>query len=168
MLTYKSMNGVIADQVKNLKLVMERKKDEHENLLNALREIQSEGQTKERVGKLYFIIMLSRWQEASVNKKYEAVLGEAKSLRSDNLNKEILCENLEASVYAKENMISGLSTQLQVKIQEAGSNKGTVMTHKKALEYDRLLDMLSNEKSTLEIDHMKHRSELREMKDKVD
>ena len=39
----------------------ERKRDEHENLLEALREMQSEGATKERIGKLYFVIMLSRW-----------------------------------------------------------------------------------------------------------
>jgi len=82
MLSYKNMCQVIADQAKNLKLMQERKKDEHDNLLEALREMQSEGSTKERVGKLYFIIMLSRWQEASVNKKYEAVISEVKDLRN--------------------------------------------------------------------------------------
>ena len=61
MLSYKGMCTVIADQAKNLKLMHERKRDEHDNLLEALREMQSEGATKERVGKLYFIIMLSRW-----------------------------------------------------------------------------------------------------------
>lgn len=86
MLSYKNMFQVIADQAKNLKLIQERKRDEHDNLLEALREMQSEGATKERVGKLYFIIMLSRWQEASVNKKYEAVIGEVQTLRSELLN----------------------------------------------------------------------------------
>ncbi len=38
MLSYKNMTIVIADQAKNLKLIHERKKDEHDNLLNALRE----------------------------------------------------------------------------------------------------------------------------------
>ena len=42
MLSYKGMCTVIADQVKSLKLVHERKKDEHDNLLNALREMQTE------------------------------------------------------------------------------------------------------------------------------
>ena len=55
--------------------------------------MQSEGATKERVGKLYFIIMLSRWQEASVNKKYEAVIGEVQTLRSELLNQQTLCKN---------------------------------------------------------------------------
>jgi hypothetical protein len=62
-------------------------------LLEALREMQSEGATKERVGKLYFIIMLSRWQEASVNKKYEAVICEVQTLRSELLNSSTLCKN---------------------------------------------------------------------------
>jgi hypothetical protein len=43
MLSYKNMYTVIADQAKNLKLISERKKDEHDNLVDALREMQSEG-----------------------------------------------------------------------------------------------------------------------------
>lgn len=41
MLSYKNMTEVIADQVKGLKLMIERKKDENENLVNALRDLQS-------------------------------------------------------------------------------------------------------------------------------
>jgi hypothetical protein len=33
------MTEVIADQAKGLKLIIERKKDENENLINALREL---------------------------------------------------------------------------------------------------------------------------------
>ena len=61
MISYKNMVAVVGDQVKNLKLLQERKKDEHENLLTSLREMQAENADKERIGKLYFIIMLSRW-----------------------------------------------------------------------------------------------------------
>lgn len=39
MLSYKKMCEVISDQAKNLKLMHERKRDEHENLLEALREM---------------------------------------------------------------------------------------------------------------------------------
>ena len=41
MITYKNMTEVISDQVRGLKLAMERKKDENENLINAVREISS-------------------------------------------------------------------------------------------------------------------------------
>ena len=98
MLSYKKMCEVIGDQAKNLKLMHERKRDEHENLLEALREMQSEGATKERIGKLYFVIMLSRWQEASVNKKYEAVIGEVKDLRNELLNAQALVSARELEI----------------------------------------------------------------------
>lgn len=39
--TYKNMTEVISDQVKGLKIVLERKKDENENLVNAVRELSS-------------------------------------------------------------------------------------------------------------------------------
>ena len=35
------MTEVIGDQAKGLKLIIERKKDENENLLNAMRDLQS-------------------------------------------------------------------------------------------------------------------------------
>lgn len=43
--------------------------------------MQSDGVTQERLGKLYFVIMLSRWQEAAVNKKYTEQLAECQQLR---------------------------------------------------------------------------------------
>lgn len=61
MLSYKNMTLVIGEQARNLKLQYERRKDEHDNLMNALRELQADNVDKERMGKLYFIIMLSRW-----------------------------------------------------------------------------------------------------------
>lgn len=85
MLSYKKMTEVIAEQAKNLKLMHERKKDEQENLLQALREMQAESANNDRIGKLYFIIMLSRWQEAAVNKKYVYVLNDVKDLRGELL-----------------------------------------------------------------------------------
>ena len=59
-----------------------------DNLLQALREMQSESQYKDRLGKLYFIIMLSRWQEAAVNKKYVYALNDVKDLRGELLRSE--------------------------------------------------------------------------------
>jgi hypothetical protein len=42
----------------------------------------------QRVGKLYYLIMLSRWQEAAVNKKYDMILTETKELRKELMNSE--------------------------------------------------------------------------------
>ena len=41
-MTYRNMYGVIAEQVKSLKIMHERRKDENETLLSTLRDIQAE------------------------------------------------------------------------------------------------------------------------------
>ena len=92
----------------------ERKRDEHENLLEALREMQSEGATKERIGKLYFVIMLSRWQEASVNKKYEAVISEVKDLRTELINSQALVSQREIVIEHNETTIREGSQKIVV------------------------------------------------------
>ena len=169
MLNYKNMTVVIADQVKNLKLVHERKKDEHENLLEALREMQSDGQTKERVGKLYFIIMLSRWQEASVNKKYEAVLSEVKNLRGELMSSQAMRERLEEDIAARDRTdLQKLGSKLEQERQENGKNKSYDISQSKVNEYKQLIETLAEEKSNLEIDHLTLRSKLKDAEDKVD
>lgn len=39
MISYKNMTDVISDQVKALKMTLERKKDENENLVTSIREL---------------------------------------------------------------------------------------------------------------------------------
>ena len=137
MLSYQKMWSVVADQVKNLKLVHERKRDEHDNLLEALREMQADGGSKERIGKLYFIIMLSRWQEASVNKKYDAVIGEVKDCRNEIFNLQAMSAALEAQIEQKENTIREANESivgLQHKVQKG---KGTYISGTKAQDLNR-------------------------------
>ena len=67
---------------------MERKKDENENLVNAFREMASQSEDQRKLGKLYYLIMLSRWQEAAINKKYDMVLTEIRELRKELMNTE--------------------------------------------------------------------------------
>ncbi len=49
--------------------------------------------------------MLSRWQEASVNKKYEAVISEVKDLRVELLNSNTLCQHREVQIEENEKLI---------------------------------------------------------------
>ena len=67
---------------------MERRRDENQNLIGAIRELQADSVDKQRLGKLYYVVMLSRWQEAAVNKKYDMVLGENREMRRELLNTE--------------------------------------------------------------------------------
>ena len=123
---------MIADQAKNLKLIQERKRDEHDNLLEALREMQSEGATKERVGKLYFIIMLSRWQEASVNKKYDAVIGEVQTLRSELLNQQTLCKNQMIKIESTEGEVRKKVERIVHLEHEVQKSKGIYISETRA------------------------------------
>ena len=145
MLSYKNMCTVIADQAKNLKLMHERKRDEHENLLEALREMQSEGATKERVGKLYFIIMLSRWQEASVNKKYEAVISEVRELRNELISAQTLCVTRETEVEQCETTIREGNQKIVVLKNKVSKSIGVHISNTKANQLDRVIQDLSDE-----------------------
>lgn len=90
MLSYKNMNETIADQVKGLKLMIERRRDENENLINVVRELSSQSDEQKRLGKLYYLVMLSRWQEAALSRKYDALLTENKEIRGELINTEQL------------------------------------------------------------------------------
>jgi hypothetical protein len=50
-----------------------------------LRDVQAESFDKQRFGKMYYVVMLSRWQEAAVNKKFDVKLSECNSLKSEVL-----------------------------------------------------------------------------------
>ena len=84
---------------------MERKKDENENLVNAFREMASQSEDQRKLGKLYYLIMLSRWQEAAINKKYDMVLTEIRELRKELMNTEQMLQNKEFDHHEAENVI---------------------------------------------------------------
>ena len=88
LMSYKNMQGVITEQVKSLKMMHERRKDENESLIATLRDVQSESFDKQKYGKLYYVVMLSRWQEAAVNKKYDMKLSECKELKGELLDEQ--------------------------------------------------------------------------------
>lgn len=61
LLSYKNMHGVVCEQVKSLKMILERKKDEAENLHQTVRDLASESMEKSKIDKLKYVVMLSRW-----------------------------------------------------------------------------------------------------------
>ena len=80
---FQSMEQVMADQVKTLKLMFERSKDEKESLHKTLRELASEDIDKQRMAKMHYVVMLSRWNEATVNKKYDVKQRECQGIFSE-------------------------------------------------------------------------------------
>ena len=61
MLSYKNLHSVVVEQVKSLKLLVERRKDENESLQQTVREMASESVDKTNIDKHRYIVMLSRW-----------------------------------------------------------------------------------------------------------
>jgi chromosome segregation ATPase len=146
----------------------ERKKDEHENLLQALREMQSESATKDRIGKLYFIIMLSRWQEAAVNKKYCHVLSDVKSLRGEILSSEALNNEIQKNYNASLDQLNERQAQIKRLEETCEELKSTFITQNKADELARKYQNLCDDRTDLEIELLKAREKLHEEQDKIE
>ena len=166
MLSYKKMTEVIAEQAKNIKLMHERKKDEHENLLSALREMQSESATKDRIGKLYFIIMLSRWQEAAVNKKYTHAINDVKSLRGELLSGDALNNELQRQYNSsQDNIIERIETIQKLK-QKNDELASTFITQSKAEDLFKKYQNLCDERTDIQLALFESRNLLHEEKDR--
>jgi hypothetical protein len=53
-----------------------------------VREMASESMDKSMLDKLRYVVMLSRWQEAAVNKKYSMKINEMNLLRTQLIEKD--------------------------------------------------------------------------------
>lgn len=112
LISYKNMQNVTTEQVKSLKLLHERKKDEHKTLEATLRDIESQNFDHQQISKLHYVVMLSRWQEAAVNKKYEMKHNECKELRSEIQAIQDLNEEKELEVAEAEASRAKMSQQM--------------------------------------------------------
>ena len=135
--------------------------------MNALREMQSEGVNQERLGKLYFIIMLSRWQEASVNKKYDNVLMEVKDLRSELINTEQMCQANQLYHHEAESMLQQKNLELeQIKIRVSAHNDTSSLEKNVQLLNKRLQDIVENLTES-ELELLKQRNKYRDAQNQL-
>ena len=166
--TYKSLVGVSSDHVRALRLTIERRKDEIENFQIALRELQAESQEAATLGKLYHQVMISRWAEASANRKFDCLQNETRVLRNENFK-------LESSVMDNEKIINDLQTVLTEKI---GSYEFRIKELKLLADHNISMERASEliaqireygeKKSELEDFNRKLRGELQKLEGKVE
>ena len=137
----------------------ERRKDENESLIATLRDLQSESFDAQKFGKLYYVVMLSRWQEAAVNKKYDMKLNECRELQQEVLNvtqelenKEREHERAEEEIQKKQSAVVHLKEQLS-------SSKNMFLTIQQGEEFNRIITELTDERTQLEELYFKARSE---------
>lgn len=71
-------------QVDTLKLNKSIKEDEFQNYQTQLRELSAQSHETETIGKIYHQVMVSRWQIASVYKKYDDCIYDLKKYRKEN------------------------------------------------------------------------------------
>jgi len=96
--TYKSMYEALAQQMKSLELAFGRKQDEVIDLHKALIEVQSTNDKDNLLGKLYYVVLLSRWQEGSTNRKYDMLINDLKLVKSNLYTAEIDLTTKESNI----------------------------------------------------------------------
>lgn len=114
---------------------------------------------KQRIGKLYYVVTLSRWQEAAANKKYDAVLSENKELRKEYLNTEQLYQNMEYQYHEAENLLQERQLSINKLKQDLSNQTNQYMTLEKGEELNNIIRTISDEKTDLEESYFKMRSE---------
>ena len=75
--------------MRTFKLISEKKKDELLQYQKIIKEIQAEHTEAASLGKVFHQLMVSRWSEASTNRKYDSAINEKRMLRQDIFNKQV-------------------------------------------------------------------------------
>ena len=100
LMIYRELSETYSQQVRSLELALARKKDEGLQIHKALLDVTSKNDQDNLIGKLYYVVMLSRWQEASTNKKLDKAVNEVKSNKEINKRNEARIEKLEEEITA--------------------------------------------------------------------
>jgi Ca2+-binding EF-hand superfamily protein len=137
--SYRSLFEVSSSQAKTLKLANKRARDEEENLMFALRELQSSSIDKMKLGRIYYILMLSRWQEAAIGMKYDYTLNDVRILRMEYATIESRLKKEEDSRHISENKLREKSLQVEHLKQSIESKSASGISMTRAEEISRQL-----------------------------
>lgn len=162
------MYNVVCEQVKALKVMHERGKDETESLIATLRDLQAEHFDKQKYGKLYYVVMLSRWQEAAVNKKYAMKLNECRDIQGELLDAQQLQENEERERHKAEGDARRTKQAMLVLKQELQSCKNMFLTVQQGEEFNRIITELTDQRTSLEERYLRLRSECTSARNMLD
>lgn len=167
MSSYKSLFEVASSQAKTLKLANKRSRDEEENLLFALRELQATSIDKNKIGRIYYILMLSRWQEAAIGMKYDYTLNDVRTLRYEYAIVEGRLQKEEDSRHNSENILREKALQVEHLKQEIESKGASSISMNRAEEISRALQNMAEEKADVEEKYIKNYSEMSTMSQKI-
>ena len=167
MASFKSLFEVSSGQAKTLKLANKRSRDQEENLLFALRELQATSIDKDKIGRIYYILMLSRWQEAAIGMKYDYTLNDVRTLRYEYAIIEGRLTKEEESRHISENKLREKSLQVEHLKQEIESKGASSISMNRAEEISRALHTMADEKADVEEKYIKIYSEISDARQKL-
>jgi len=154
--TFKNLYEHSVSQVKILKLAVEKRKNESEVLQATVKDLQMVSDENALVGKLQHELMVSKWNEGVVNKKYESILDDNRQIRLEIEEVEVELHNREAEIVSihnayseKVNILERSLTEVKLKIlptisvakiEELGNKIREIQYQKSDLEnYNRTL-----------------------------
>lgn len=167
MSSYKSLFEVASTQAKTLKLANKRSRDEEENLLFALRELQANSIDKMKLGRIYYILMLSRWQEAAIGMKYDYALNDVRTLRVEYSVVESRLKKEEEGRHLSESKLRDKALEVEHLKQELESKGASGISMTRAEEISRSLQDMADEKAEVEEQFIKIYSERSRMQFKI-
>lgn len=151
-----------------LVLASERKKDESDSLYSALRELQIKSPDHRQFGKLYYIIMLQRWQEAAANRKYDDVLNDVKNYRVEVHQLEEKLQIEESSYINSEKLLQSKMEECLQLQKELSQARNRFLTLEKSEEFITIIRELSEGKEELELQHTQARQRVLDLQGKLD
>jgi calcium-binding protein CML len=166
--TYKALVGVSSDHVRALRLTIERRKDEIENFQIAIRELQAESQEAATLGKLYHQVMISRWAEASANRKFDCIQNETRVLRNENFKLESLVMDNEKIINDLQTVLTEKIAAYEFRVKELKLMADHNISMERANELMAQIREYGEKKSELEDFNRKLRSELMRIEGKVE
>ena len=104
--------------------------------------------------------MLSRWQEAAVNKKYDMKLNECKELKGELLDEQQRLANKENELHKNETDLSRHQQRAQALKKELHSCKNMFLTIEQGEEFERIVSQLTDERTKVEEQYFRVRKDL--------
>ena len=157
--SYKGLVQVSADQVRTLQMSLERRKDEVVTYQLAIRELEAASIEAVGLGKLYHQVMVSRWAEASANRKYDSLQGEIRNLREECYRLESECMSKEKDLKDTQQVLTEKVTDYERQLSQLKARAEHNITLEKAQEYVQTIQDFAKKKSELEDTNRKLRSD---------
>ena len=139
--------------------MFERSKDEKESLHQTLRELSSEDIDKQRMSKMHYVVMLSRWQEATVNKKYESKIRECNQYSSECMKLQQELEVKHQEYIKSEEECRNIRIENKQLRKKLDGIAGSTLSKAQEREISRQISVLMVERTELEDKYYKVRND---------